>query len=62
LLCLVSGWDPRYYGERDEVELEKIDQDLGGLANSWDSFSSSKDAWMPETWADNGDLRKQPWE
>lgn len=59
-ICLLSGWDPRYY---DEEPIEQpVRAEPRGLANDWDSFKSTTDAWMPDNWRNNLEMRKEPWE
>ena len=63
LLCFVSGFDPRYYGDHAEPQLEEIPtKELQGAANGWNDFNSGNDAGMPDNWAGNKDVNKEPWE
>lgn len=61
-LCLLSGWDPRYYDEGREVPKQPEPREQVGLANQWEGFRSGDQTWMPDSWKDNELLRKEPWE
>ena len=51
---LMSGWDPRYYGEK-QVESEPIASNtkVESKATDWSSFQSPRDAWKPSHWENN---------
>jgi len=61
-LCWVSGWDPRYYDPERELPTQPTPRNHPGMSNQWEEFRSDQNAWMPESWADNEMLRREPWE
>jgi len=62
-ICFLSGWDPRYYelGEVQDIK-QPGDGEPSSRANEWDSFNSGHRSWMPSSWRDNQNLRKEPWQ
>ena len=59
----LSKWDPRYYGEENhstgQPQAEEIEVPS---ANDWTSFNSGPQQWLPDTWRNNENLRKEPWQ
>jgi len=60
-ICLLSGWDPRYYEQNAEPVKQPGSGDMAARANDWDGFNSGERAWMPKSWEDNQELRKEIW-
>lgn len=67
LLCLASGWDPRYYNESEgykqksrpprEERLQSVE------GEEWRKFSSGERPWMPDNWNEKKEeLMRLPWE
>ena len=61
-LCWLSGWDPRYYDPGRETPSQPKPLRAESVSNQWDGFQSGENAWMPDNWADNELLRREPWE
>jgi len=62
-ICWMSKWDPRFYGEgSSDGRQPEVDAIIVPSANDWDGFKTGNNAWKPETWNDNEDLRKEPWQ
>ena len=59
-ICLLSGWDPRYYDEGEPTTPTPTPP--RSSANDWDTFQSGDKAWMPDSWKNRPELRKEPWE
>jgi len=62
-LCLISGWDPRFYNE-DEGYRQKAPAPEAGrdVSEDWKSFSSGDKAWMPNEWKGREEeLTRLPW-
>jgi len=61
-LCLISGWDPRYYDPSREIKNQPEINEVKSSANEWENFRSGNKPWLPESWRDNEMLRREPWE
>lgn len=61
-ICLLSGWDPRYYELGDKPVKQPENVAPVARANNWDSFNSGDRAWMPDSWRNDQNLRKEPWQ
>jgi len=61
-LCWLSGWDPRYYDPEREIPPQPKPAEQTGISNKWDEFRSGSKPWLPDNWADNEMLRREPWE
>lgn len=62
-ICFASGFDPRYYGDEGmAVKQPDVSPIPVKSGNDWTSFESGRDAWMPENWRNNAEMRKEPWE
>lgn len=60
-ICLLSGWQPRYY-EGAGIIQPNVKPVSTPSANDWETFDSGESSWMPESWRNRRDLRKNPWE
>lgn len=61
-LCLISGWDPRYYEETENYKQPEA-KPIASSSNNWDSFQSKAQGWMPDHWQERKrELIKNPWE
>jgi len=61
-ICLLSGWDPRYYDPSREMPGQPEVKEVRSTANNWETFRSGERVWLPESWRDNELLRREPWE
>ncbi len=61
-LCWLSGWDPRYYDPEREIPPQPKPAEQTGVSNKWEEFRSGTKPWLPDNWADNEMLRREPWE
>jgi len=62
-LCLLSGWDPRYYEPSRTVPKKQPELSRApGVANNWELFASKDEAWKPTEWESRELLRREPWE
>jgi len=60
-ICLLSGWQPRYY-EGAEAGQPNVQPVSTPSANDWAKFESGEKGWMPPNWKNRSDLRKNIWE
>jgi len=51
LLCLISGWDPRFYNESEGYKQKRERPGRNSsLSEGWREFSSEDRQWMPKSW------------
>lgn len=64
LLCLVSGWDPRYVLTPAYQQPPPVRNILPvESANDWVRFKSGEAPWMPQNWSEKRkELTRNPWE
>lgn len=60
-ICLLSGWQPRFY-EGAAATQPNVSPLPTSSANDWGNFDSRESSWMPESWRNREDLRKNLWE
>ena len=62
-ICFASAYDPRYYDDEGMSASQPVIEPIPvKSANDCTSFESGREAWMPESWKNRADLRKEPWE
>lgn len=63
-LCLLSGWDPRYYNESEGYGQKESRARPASRASGeeWRGFNSGEQSWMPESWdRRKEELTRVPW-
>ena len=58
----ISKWDPRYYESSPQAKQPDVEPVETDTANNWEKFSSAEQSWLPESWKNREELRREPWD